>query len=231
MNPVLVLTHNNLTLTKRCVDAIRKQDIPTDLFIFDNGSTDGSPEWIDSLGVPGMLHPENKGVSYGWNLGLEFCFEDGAEQVLAIGNDTVIPPGFYRTLLESNKHFYIPFLTGVAVDNMEQALQTPIIEYLTPRPDFSAFVITRDAWDKIGRFDERMVHYCSDCDYHVRGHRLGVPMMKAAIPFYHERSSTLRLASPEDRLEIETQANKDRQMFHSIYGCLPGSKEYEAIFL
>ncbi len=240
MNPVIVLTRNNLALTKRCIQSLDEQDIPNSPYLFDNGSTDGTWEWMeaatswlewqDTFGFGGTHSAENRGVSYGWNFCLRTFFETTnqyrSDHVLVVGNDTVLPRSFYRTLLS----YDAPFVTGIAVDNMEQANQPPV-RVLTPNPDFSAFLIRRDCWEKVGPFDERMKHYCSDCDMHIRAHRMGVPLMKSSTPFYHERSSTLRLASPEDRLEIETQANKDRQVFQGIYGCLPGSKEYEAIFL
>jgi len=72
--------------------------------------------------------------------------------------------------------------------------------------------------------------YASDCDFHIRAHRMGIPLYKAAVPFYHERSSTLRLAPPEEAAEIQAQANRDREVFRSIYNCLPGTKEYEELF-
>ena len=226
MNPVLTLTHNNLALTKRCVESIRSQDISTRLFVFDNGSGDGTSDWLVEQGFDGMAHPENKGVSYGWNVGLSFVFEGEVNHCLVIGSDTVLPPWFYRTLLSVE----IPFVTGVAVDSMEQAFQNPDIKPFTPNPDFSAFLIRREAWETIGPFDENMKLYCSDCDLHIRGHKLGVPMMKASVPFYHERSSTLRLAPAEERTQLEAQANNDRAVFYQKWGCVPGTKQYEDLF-
>jgi GT2 family glycosyltransferase len=178
-----------------------------------------------SLGCAGMMHPENKGVSYGWNVGLDFLFEDGiTENILVLNNDAIIPSWFYRRLLNYDQ----PFITGVAVDVMptEQVPHCP----LTPNPDFSAFLIRRDAWERIGKFDERMKIYCSDCDYHIRGHRLGVPMLKANVPYYHVNSQTLKRADPDDREAIQTQANKDREVFKNIYNCLPGTEEYNQLF-
>jgi hypothetical protein len=75
-----------------------------------------------------------------------------------------------------------------------------------------------------------MKHYCSDCCYHIRGWRALVPMMKVSCPFYHERSSTIRHAQPEEQTELRNQADRDRAVFKSIYGCLPGEEAYEAIF-
>jgi GT2 family glycosyltransferase len=210
---------------------VQEQDIPITLLTVDNGSTDGSQHYR-----PGMVVnlEKNYGVSKGWNVGIDLLFSiqlmggQAYQHVLVIGNDTVLPSWLYRVLLSYNA----PFVTGVAVDQMEQ-IQVPEPTYapLSPNPDFSCFLIRRECWEEVGPFDERMVHYCSDCDMHIRAHRAGIPLMKGCVPYYHERSSTLRRASPEERIEIETQANKDRAVFKSIYGCLPGDKAYEAIFL
>ena len=229
MNPVIILARNNIALTKRCIQSLDQQDIPNKPYIFDNGSTDGTWEWMqDTFGFMGTRCMDNHGVSRGWNFCLRTFF-DGiflADHCLVVGNDTVLPPWFYRELLS----YDVPFVTGVAVDRMEQLVVPTGKPPLTENPDFSAFLIRRECWEKVGPFDQRMKHYCSDCDFHIRAHRMGMPLYKASVEYYHERSSTLRLAPPEEQREIQEQANKDREVFKSLYGCLPGSQEYEAIF-
>jgi hypothetical protein len=101
---------------------------------------------------------------------------------------------------------------------------------LTPNPDFSAYMIRKSAWEAIGPFNPDMKYYCSDCDYHVRGHRIGVPMMKANVPYYHERSSTMNLAPDEEKAAICRQADADRAVFRSKYGCIPGEPAYDELF-
>lgn len=228
MNPCLTLTHNNLALTKRCVESIRQQDIQTSIHIIDNGSTDGTLLWLTNQPDIRFLHNDtNEGVSAGWNEGLRVLFEHyEAEHVLVCGNDTWLPASFYGTLLSLK----LPFVTGIAVDNMEQAKEAALIMPLEPRPDFSAYCISRECWKRVGPFDERMKHYCSDQDYHLRAHRKGITLLKASVPYYHERSSTLRLASPEERHEIESQANKDRATLKDKWGVSAGGKDYEALF-
>jgi GT2 family glycosyltransferase len=230
MNPVLILTHNNLELTKKCVESVRKQDVPTYLCVIDNGSTDGTVEWFLSQGVDGGLcksFVSNEGVSAGWNVGLEICFNvDKADHVLVVNNDTILPPWLYRSLLA----YDVPFVTGVSVGEMEAIAAPQPPKELAPCPDFSAWLMRRDCWDKVGRFDERMKHYASDNDYHVRAHRAGVPLMNAGVHFYHERSSTLKLAPPEEHLEICRQADADREVFKSIYGCMPWEPGYAELF-
>jgi hypothetical protein len=153
-------------------------------------------------------------------------FLRGEKHCLVINNDVILPPWFYEELLS----YDAPFVTGISVDNMDAIKEPNPRVPLVGHPDFSAFLIHSDAWWKIGLFDENMKFYAQDCDYHVRAHRLGVPLMCANVPFYHERSSTLRLAPEYERQQIEMQANRDRQVFREKYGCIPGEPAYEGLF-
>jgi GT2 family glycosyltransferase len=231
MTPVLILTHNNLDLTKRCVESVLAQDVPAEPFLFDNGSSDGTPAWIIANKFEGWIYPENKGVSYGWNVGLNYLFANISNSVLVVNNDTILPPYFLEELAASAMLNRNEFITGTSVNTME-AIQGRCPEYKlpVPHPDFSAFLISKSAWEKVGLFDESMQLYASDCDYHARGHLAGVKMMKANVPFYHERSSTLNKANPEEKAKIHARANADRQAFRDKWNCIPGEPAYADLF-
>ena len=181
----------------------------------DNGSTDGTTNWLLNppyANIWGHFYNRNAGVSHAWNEGLSKLFAEGADRVLVANNDTEMPSWFLSSLLGLN----LPFVTGVSVDSWEDhpsAWPAP-----QESPDFSAFLIRRDAWEKIGPFDEKMKHYCGDIDYHLRARELGIPLMNAGVPFTHKRSSTIRNASPFDREVIERQANEDRAVFRAKWG-------------
>src|SRR5580698_1956924 len=116
MNPVLVLSYNGLPLLKKCVESVRKQDVPARIYVWDNGSTDGSRGWLESqvenenFGWNG--HKNNLGVSRGWNEGLNYLFVHlGYPHVLVLNQDLIIGPSFLRELLA----FDVPFVTGFPV--------------------------------------------------------------------------------------------------------------------
>ena len=232
MHPVLLLTHNNLDLTKKCVESVRKQTVDTFVVVMDNGSTDGTLDWLQADGHvddwDGADH--NSGVSQGWNEGMRYIFEASvtADYALVINNDTILPQDFYSDLLCYN----VPFVSGTETQDMKEVgpLFRSDKKPLVIAPDFSAFLIRREAWEKVGPFDERMKFYASDNDWAVRAHRAGIPLYRANVPFYHERSSTLKRASPEERREIEKQADADREVFKSIYGCMPWEAGYAELF-
>ena len=229
MNPVLILTHNCLELTKRCVESVRAQDIETTLEVIDNGSTDGTREWLSAQDINNVSFETNLGVSLGWNQGLRYFFEvpHQADHVLVVNNDTILPSWFYRTLLGHN----VDFVSGISVESMKQIAHPPNErQALVEAPDFSAFLLRRTAWERIGPFDERMKNYYSDNDWHIRAHRAGVPLWNAGLPFYHERSSTLKNAPPREKRALDLQSMADSEVFYSIYGCYPWQPEYAALF-
>lgn len=232
MNPVLIITHNLLEITKRCVASVREQDIKTTIFIVDNGSTDGTTLWAVQNEIVIESFPGNSGFSVGMNCGLRFIFEElGADYCLCPNNDTVLPRWYYRMLVETG----FPIVSGVQGSNgekhtIEDLSIPPAVDSVRPSPDFCAFLIRRNAWEAIGPFDETMVNYASDCDYHLRGHKLGIEMNHVDIPFYHEGSATIRLGDYFEGLEISARADKDREVFRKKWGFYPGSDDYKKQF-
>ena len=112
-NPVLTVTHNALERTIACVESIRAQDIPTTLYIVDNGSTDDTKDYLASQQSANLLWfdwPENMGVTAAWNFGLKTIFEvtNNPERVVVCNNDVVLGPHLVRELLAYN----LPFITG-----------------------------------------------------------------------------------------------------------------------
>ncbi|HEX5426645.1 MAG TPA: glycosyltransferase [Candidatus Acidoferrales bacterium] len=229
MNPILILSHNTRGLTQRCVESCLAQDCGGVLIdLLDNDSVDGTYEWAKSIPHPRILtqYRPQIGVSAGWNVELRNLFDnEQADHVLVVNSDTVLPPSLYNQLLA----YGLPFVTGVSVDEMEER-GIPERKELVESPDFSCFLIRRDCWQSVGPFDESMSIYASDLDYHLRAWRAGLDLWNGGIPFVHERSSTLRLASPKDRRLIELQADADREAFYRKWGVRAGSKEYAALF-
>jgi len=227
MNPVLMLCHNALPMTKRAVGSVLAQDIFVDLLCIDNDSADGTYE---HLTVNPMLRVHRArpqlGVSKGWNWGLGYFFDQGCTHVLVVNNDVQLRPDTYRELLADGGGF----VTGISVDKLEQ-IEEHFKKSIVPHPDFSCFLIRRSVWETVGNFDDTMKHYASDLDYHLRMHYMGVPAYSIGLPFLHDRSSTLNYSSFPDRIEIQNQAHYDRLRFAQKWGVGVGTDEYYSLFV
>lgn len=240
MNPVIIPTHNCYELTARCLDSVLLQDIPVSILVIDNGSTDERMRkyLMDINGAAGIVEciflPRNEGVSKAWNIGLAAFFNSGqAEHALVLNNDLEIPPQYYRLLLETGENFISG--TNIGSPNgtcywLNGIVPHPERKYRIPHPDFSAFLIRKLCWDLVGSFDESMVFYAQDCDYHVRMNREGIWAGSINLEYYHYASGTLKQATDEEKQQIALQADSDRDAFTKKYGCRIGTAEYDKLF-
>ena len=234
-NPVLILSYNALPLLKRCVESVRNQDAPTQIVVLDNGSSDGSREWIiaeDGLSGYSSVLEHNIGVSAGWNYGLKIIFGTwNAPCCLVLNQDTVLPTFFYRELAASGYLYdQATFVTGTETKNMDDLAIPPEFKPPQPSPDFSAFLIGKTTWNRVGPFDESLKNWCGDIDYHVRAHRLGINLWRANVLYFHDRSYTIRNAPPKQRKGFEMQGDVDRLTFAEKWNAVVGSPEHKALF-
>ncbi len=95
---VVVPSWNSARLLPACLGSLREQDVPLELMVVDNGSTDGSLAYLEREGVPHLSLPENVGFARAMNLG---AARVQAELVLSLNADTVVEPGAVRALLEA----------------------------------------------------------------------------------------------------------------------------------
>ncbi|QKS85645.1 glycosyltransferase [Pseudomonas bijieensis] len=100
---VVVLTYNNLELTKACLDSLLTQSqYPNlEIIVVDNHSSDQTPAYLTAWakGHPDrivILNPDNKGFAAGNNLGLAAASGD---YLVILNNDTVVTAGWIKGLI------------------------------------------------------------------------------------------------------------------------------------
>lgn len=94
---IVIVTHNQLAFTRECLLSIRdRTDEPYELIVVDNGSTDGTVEYLQSLqDVHLIVNTENRGFPAAVNQGIQAA---SGEQVLLINNDCLVTTGWLRRL-------------------------------------------------------------------------------------------------------------------------------------
>jgi len=229
---ILFVARNNVGLTKQAVASARQQDIPCDILVIDNTSTDGTKQWLVGQPISSVAMATQASLSACWNIGLSYLLGKlGRPHALVCNTDIELRPDAYRLLLAHGG----PFVTCVSVDTRERmgAGDREAMESLgeRPHPDFSCFLIRPEVVERVGWFNEDYwPAFVEDCEYHVRMHRAGVPAVCIDVPFLHHGSATIKNASQAERNVIARGAQANRERFKRAYGCLPGTPEYQELF-
>lgn len=86
---IVIPAFNCLEYTRQCIDSIRRNTVhPHEIIVVDNGSTDGSIEYLRSLNDIKLIeNGENKGYPTACNQGIEIA--DGA-YILLLNNDIIV---------------------------------------------------------------------------------------------------------------------------------------------
>ena len=185
---VIVVTWNGLHVLGDCVAALASQTLPHELIVVDNGSRDGTREWLQQHApharVIGLAR--NLGFAGGNNVGLRTATGD---QLVLLNNDTIPDPDFLEQLvapLADDKQIgsvagVLTFAhqpetiasAGIVVgrDALHRDLLalTPVAA-LPAQPveifgaSGGAVCYRRAALDDVGLFDERYFNYLEDAD-------------------------------------------------------------------
>lgn len=241
-NWILCPCRDNLPFTKAAVKTFLAQDISDiKVLLVDNGSVDGTGAWAraqDRRKLTYWCPPVPFSVAETWNRGLRFILEDLAcEYTLVVNNDVELRPDTYKWLLADGGGF----VTAVGTTDPRKILPhkgpefvgryTPPKDEKRPHPDFSCYLIRKEVYAKVGRFDEKFQGaYAEDWDYHCRLHQAGITAECIDLPFLHYGAATANAEDANGQLAIHTQARLNRDYFEKKWGMRGGTKEYYDFF-
>ena len=98
---VIIVTYNAMQWVARCMDNLRDSAIPVDIFVVDNGSTDGTQDFIRAR-YPNVMfcqNAENEGFGKANNRGLQYAIDKGYDYVYLMNQDAWIQENTIQDLV------------------------------------------------------------------------------------------------------------------------------------
>lgn len=239
---VIVLTYNNLDLTKACLESLlRWSNYPNiEIIVVDNASTDGSPQYLRELKrehdeINLILNEQNLGFAAGNNVGLKVATGD---YLVLLNNDTVVTPGWLLTMarhLQANGDIGLigPVTNNIGneakiniaykstAEMLPQALARTTLHMGQRIPlrtaAFFCVMMPRSVYEQVGLLDENFGRgFFEDDDYCRRVEQLGLRIACAEDVFVHHHLSASfnKLHSGEKQALFE----QNRAYYESKWG-------------
>ena len=93
---IIIPNYNGLSFMEPCFESLKEQTVRDfKVLAVDNGSTDGSVEWLKEHRIPSIFLKENTGFSGAVNTGIRAA---DTPYVLLLNNDTRVEPGFVAAM-------------------------------------------------------------------------------------------------------------------------------------
>ena len=177
---LVIPLYNQLHYTKQCIESIRRcTTVPYELILVDNGSSDGTREYLLQQEATVIANEVNLGCAKAWNQGVKASH---GSVIGILNNDIVVTPGWLEELvafLEKTNHGIVsPALREgpLTYDLDRYALEFVDACRKATRHDVHApcFLVTRHVFEKVGLFDEGFAYGgCEDIDFFWRAKAAG----------------------------------------------------------
>ncbi|WP_139350283.1 glycosyltransferase [Rhodanobacter sp. C03] len=223
---VIVVTYNNLDLTKLCLRSLELYSDYANLevIVVDNASADDTPAYLQAWAASGkdrqiILNPDNRGFAAANNQGLAVA---SGEYLVLLNNDTHVTPGWIASLVAHLRYTRTLGMIGpvtnnignearidISYDDMDGMLHaaadytTRHAGQLTPlrTAAFFCVMMRRSVYEKVGPLDEAFgIGFFEDDDYCRRVDQAGWAIACADDVFVHHN-----LSASFNKLKQETR--------------------------
>lgn len=99
---IVIPNLNGKNSLKSCIDSLISQTVKASIIVVENGSTDGSAEYLKNnfTDVIVLAQPKNLGFAGGVNVGIKYAIKNGCRFVALFNNDAVADPEWLESLLK-----------------------------------------------------------------------------------------------------------------------------------
>ncbi len=211
---ISIVCFNNLHLTKKCIDSILKYSDNFELIIWNNGSTDGTYQYLESLKKVcnikiyhcenniGFIKPQNENVKL-----------VSGKYIVLLNNDMEVCKGWLEIL---SKPFINPRMGIVGSKNtctsISEVDYSGIIGKTLEYIEASCLMVPKSLIEKYGLFDEENFKfaYCEDADFSLKIREQGWQIETVQLNIIHHRAKTVEIV----KTDIKGYIIKNKHSFY-----------------
>jgi glycosyltransferase involved in cell wall biosynthesis len=191
---VAIVTKNRKEELAQAIESAVKQDVSCEVIVVDDGSTDGTSEFVSQHypSVRLMSFPESAGYIVRRNQAAQMA---RAPIVFSIDDDAIFttPRAVRQTLGEFDNPrigaVAIPFIDVRISPELRQAAPDERQTYVSFNFTGTAYAVRRELFLKLGGYREILVHMCEESDFCQRMLQAGyVTRLGRADPIHHTAS-------------------------------------------
>lgn len=239
---VIVVTYNNLALTKACLASLDSYSDyeALEVIVVDNASSDGTQDFLQAWAADGagrklVLNDDNRGFAAANNQGLAIA---SGEYLILLNNDTHVTPGWVRTMVTHMKRDQLIGLLGPVTNNIGNEAKIEITYDDMPQmlkrsaaytrrhlgktfglttAAFFCVAMPRAVYEKVGPLDEAFGRgFFEDDDYCRRVEQLGLRIVCAEDVFiHHHLSASFNKLKSKERQEL---FERNKALYESKWG-------------
>ena len=190
----IVVTYNGRKWIDRCLGSVRASAVPSDILVVDNGSVDGTRDWIREHFPEAMVseNKENLGFGAANNLGLRYALSHSYKYVYLLNQDAWVFPETFGTLvrafeedgmtgpsgLRKNTGKPVGILSPVQMEAGRDRMDAQFLKHCGKALDSTSeetvrvpfvmaahWMVSRECLSAVGGFSPAFPHYGEDLDF------------------------------------------------------------------
>lgn len=179
----IIVTYNAMRWVDRCLGSVKSSSVPSDIFIVDNGSTDGTADYIAEHYPDAMLYRSRKNLMFGRgnNVGLKYALEKGYDYVYLLNQDAWVEPDTFEKMIAIQKQHpeygvLSPMQMSADGKSYEAIFKHLIVDKLPDNyfecdvfevkfAQASHWLLSRSCIESVGGFSPSFPHYGEDDNY------------------------------------------------------------------
>lgn len=229
---VIIVTYNAMKWAERCFTSLRHSSVPVRCTVIDNGSGDGTQEYIRTRfpEVDFIQSPENSGFGKANNQGIEKAYREGADFFYLMNQDAWIFPDSFQKMLDVYGTFpdqsKIGILSPMHLDGTEKKLDLHFENYLAKdarnnrilsdiylgeaQPYYEVGFVNAAHWfiprniiEKVGGFNPYFFYGAEDYEYVSRIAYFGLKILACTQSrVVHDAVQSFHKKQPESKAEL-----------------------------